>query len=621
MRQTQTDSTCSKRMYNDAFCALLFVTLYVSGAELGHLLSFPEHFATFWPPSGILLVALLRAPNRQWPAVVLLSLLCNLFSDVGLHNCTVTLSLGFWFVTCVEALTGAWLLQKLSPSSLHCESLHDILSVTLVAGVLNTMVGATLGAGVITQAFPGEFYISVWHRWWVSDLLGVVTFTPAILALSVPSKKWHPDPSTRRPVEAALAFLSLIVTSQLVYGPGQHPLAFIVFPILMWIALRFDIRMICLANIGRTIVGIWNTEQGTGPFVTTGSVDDQILNLQVFLTLTSGSFLVLAAVVSERHRAARILQESETRYRDLLENIDDLVHSVDCNGLILYANRAWRETLGYTESETRTLSIFDVIHPEDQSRYRQKLQRLMLGENSDHLELRFITRTGNPLIVEGNCNCRFIEGLPAATRSIFRDITDRRQHESQLDSYRQRLEDANRQLKFLATTDALTGLQNRRAFQERLTAEVERAQRYGHSVSLLLLDVDYFKQFNDSFGHLVGDEVLRRVSRILESTARISDFVSRFGGEEFAISLPNTDGRGAQILAERFRKAISLEPFPSRRITVSVGVATLDVGVPITGHMADGMTLIKAADEALYDAKLHGRDQVRLAADLQHVLA
>ncbi len=613
--------TCSNRTANDALCALLFVTLYVSGAELGHLLSFPERFATFWPPSGIFLAALLRTPYRKWPAVVLLTLLCNLFSDVGLHQCTVTLSLGFWFVTSIEAMTGAWLLRQLSPAPIQCDSLNEVLCVTLVGGVLNTMVGATLGAFLITQAFPGESYVSVWHLWWVSDLLGVVTFAPAILALSVPSQHWHPDPGTRRTFEATLAILSLMATSQLVYGPGQHPLAFIVFPILIWIALRFDIRMICIANIGRTIVAIWNTEQGSGPFATSTLLADQILNLQVFLTLTSGSFLVLAAVVSERHRSARVLQDSEARYRDLLENIDDLVHSVDCNGRILYANRAWRETLGYTESEIKALSIFDVIHPDDLPRYRQKLQRLMRGEDLYQLELRFITRTGRTLIVEGNSNCRFIDGQPAATRSIYRDITERRQHESQLDSYRQRLEDANRQLKFLATTDALTGLQNRRAFQERLTAEVERAFRYDHAVSLLLLDVDHFKQFNDSFGHLVGDEVLKRVARILESTARLSDFVARFGGEEFAIILPNTDINGAQILAERFRAAIAEEQFPNRQITASLGVATLGYGTPMSGDIADGLALIKAADEALYVAKLHGRNQVRLATELQYVLA
>ncbi|MDB5340896.1 MAG: domain S-box-containing protein/diguanylate cyclase protein [Planctomycetaceae bacterium] len=608
-------------MCNHALRALLFATLYVCGAELGHLLSFPEYFATFWPPSGIFLVALLRTPNRQWPAVVLLALICNLVSDVGLHNCTATLSVGFWSVNAAEAITGAWLLRRLFSSSINCDSLREVLAVLLVAGVLNTMVGATLGALLITQAFAGETYSSVWHMWWVSDLLGVVVFAPVALTLTAPSKRWHSEYSTNRTREGVFALLCLATTSQLVYGPGQHPLAFLVFPILIWIALRFDIRMICIANVGRCIVGIWNTEQGTGPFATAGTVADQVLQLQVFLCLTSGSFLVLAVVVMERHRAARVLQESEARYRDLLENIDDLVHSVNSEGNILYTNRAWRETLGYSQDDLQSLSIFTVIHPGDHVKYRQKLQRLMKGENLGQNELRFITSAGRTLVVEGSSSCRFVDGQPTATRSIFRDITDRREHESQLDTYRQRLEDANRQLKLLATTDALTGLQNRRAFQERLVEEVERAQRYGHPVSLLLLDVDHFKQFNDSFGHLVGDEVLKQVSRILEATARTSDYLARFGGEEFAIILPNTDSRGAMILAERFREAIAAEPFPDRRITVSLGVATLSRESHGLTDIIDGLTLIKGADEALYFSKHNGRNQVHLAGELHHAMA
>ena len=415
--------------------------------------------------------------------------------------------------------------------------------------------------------------------------------------------------------------MCLATTSQLVYGPGQHPLAFLVFPILIWIALRFDTRMICLANLARIIVAIWNTEQGTGPFAGTGKLADQVLQLQSFLCLTSGSFLVLAVVVLERHRAARILQESEARYRDLLENIGDLVQSVNSEGQILYTNRAWREALGYSDEEIQSLSIYKVIHPDDHARYRQKLQRLQNGENLCQIEMRFVTRAGKTLIFEGNSNCRLIDGQLSATRSIFHDITDRRQHETQLDSYRQRLEDANRLLKSLATTDALTGLHNRRAFQERLTEEVERAQRFGHPLSLLLLDVDHFKQFNDSFGHLVGDQVLQRVSRILEAKARTIDYVARFGGEEFAIILPNTEGSGALILAERFRKAIAAEPFPNRGITVSLGVASLKAGFSMSADIADGLALIKSADEALYFSKQHGRNQVHLARELRHALA
>ncbi len=615
------DTICSNRISNHVLRAFLFAMLYVSGAELGHLLSFPGYFATYWPPAGIFLAALLRTPNRQWPAVILLALICNLVSDVGLHNCTATLSVGFWSVNTAEALTGAWLLRRLLPVNFDCDSLREVLAVLLVSGVLNTMVGATLGALLITQSFAGETYSSVWHMWWISDLLGVVVFAPAALTLTAPSRRWNSEYAGNRGPEALLALACLVTTSQLIYGPGQHPLAFLVFPILMWIALRFDIRMICVANVGRSIVGIWNTEQGTGPFATTGTIADQILHLQVFLSLTSGSFLVLAVVVLERYRAARVLQESEARYRDLLENIDDLVYSVNNEGMILYTNRAWRETLGYSQDELNSLNILKVIHPGDHVKYRQKLHRLMQGENLSQIEMRFMTSAGDTLILEGNSNCRFVDGQPTATRSIFRDITDRREHESQLDSYRQRLEEANRQLKLLATTDALTGLQNRRAFQERLVEEVERAQRYGQPVSLLLLDVDHFKQFNDSFGHLVGDEVLKQVSRILEATARISDYVARFGGEEFAIILPSTDSCGALILAERFREAIASEPFPDRRITASLGVATLSRQSHGLSDIIDGLTLIKGADEALYFSKQNGRNQVHLAGELHHALA
>lgn len=615
------DTTCSTRICNHVLRAVLFVVLYVSGSEIGRALSLPQHFATFWPPSGIFLAALLRTPVRQWPAVVFLALMCNLVSDVGLHNCTVLLSTGFWCVNSVEALTGAWVLRRLLNTGLKCDSLREILGLVLVGGVLNTMVGATLGALLISQGFAGETFADVWRLWWISDLLGVVVMTPVILTLTVPERLWTTAYSGRYSLEGIVALLCLVATSQMVYGPGQHPLAFLVFPVLIWIALRFDMRMASIANVIRTIVAITNTQPGVGPFATSHSLPEQILQVQVMLCLTSGSILVLSVVVLERHRSARILQESETRYRDLLENIGDLVHSVNAEGQILYTNRAWRETLGYSPDELRTLSIFQVIHPDDHPRYRQKLQRVMRGENLGQIEWRFMTSTGQTLIVEGNSNCRFIDGQPAATRSIFRDITCRREHESQLDSYCQRLEDANRQLKLLATTDALTGLQNRRAFQERLVEEVDRAQRYEYQVSLLLLDVDHFKQFNDSFGHLIGDEVLKRVSRILEANARVSDYVARFGGEEFAIILPNTDSAGALALAERFREAIAFEPFPARRITASLGVATLSPEFPLTGDVADCLALIKSADEALYLSKLRGRNQVQLAGETHPAMA
>ena len=116
--------------------------------------------------------------------------------------------------------------------------------------------------------------------------------------------------------------------------------------------------------------------------------------------------------------------------------------------------------------------------------------------------------------------------------------------------------------------------------------------------------MDHFKSFNDSFGHLVGDEVLRTVAKALQDTVRTTDFLARYGGEEFAVILPDTDMEGAMALAERCRRAIAGAAWQSRAVTISAGVATLSAGMP------DGESLVREADEALYRSKELGRNRV-----------
>jgi diguanylate cyclase (GGDEF)-like protein len=175
-----------------------------------------------------------------------------------------------------------------------------------------------------------------------------------------------------------------------------------------------------------------------------------------------------------------------------------------------------------------------------------------------------------------------------------------------------------------AVTDDLTGLANKRAFGEQADKEVARAERFGHPLSLLMLDIDDFKQVNDTYGHLQGDEVLRRVAAILEDESRGVDEPARYGGEEFVVALPETDAAGAFELAERVRSRIESEQIPfldgdgqrqadrgrrALRVTASVGVASM----PDSGH--DLETLIAAADAALYAAKRAGKNRVEGATE------
>lgn len=176
----------------------------------------------------------------------------------------------------------------------------------------------------------------------------------------------------------------------------------------------------------------------------------------------------------------------------------------------------------------------------------------------------------------------------------------------------QQLLDTNLVLQRLMNSDGLTGLSNRRHFDEYLELEWRRSTREQTQISLLMIDVDYFKAYNDAFGHLEGDEALRQVAKAIRAnSSRPSDLPARYGGEEFALVLPNTSPGGARLLAEKLRQTIAgmniphIAPSQGSSLTVSIGLATV---VPQVG--SHSRQLIQTADQGLYAAKHNGRNQV-----------
>ncbi|MGQ0504336.1 MAG: sensor domain-containing diguanylate cyclase, partial [Myxococcaceae bacterium] len=163
------------------------------------------------------------------------------------------------------------------------------------------------------------------------------------------------------------------------------------------------------------------------------------------------------------------------------------------------------------------------------------------------------------------------------------------------------------QMERMATTDGLTGLLNHRTFQTRADEALAHAKRYSRKCSLILTDIDHFKSVNDTYGHPMGDQVLRGVAKILKDKARDTDIVARYGGEEFAIVMPETDAKGAHVIAERIREAVMTEVFQTEsgplKVTLSLGIATAP------DHSTEKQAMIDLSDQCLYYAKRHGRNQ------------
>lgn len=270
---------------------------------------------------------------------------------------------------------------------------------------------------------------------------------------------------------------------------------------------------------------------------------------------------------------------------------------------ILYVNPAFLEMTGYAASDLLGRTPRILQGPESDRDLLCRLRRCLRGGTPFHGQGINYRKGSVPYHAEWRINpVRSASGEITHFMATLRDVTERRDYEERLKAQTAALEEANTQLRALATTDGLTGLRNHREFHAQMECERQRSARDGTPLSLVLLDVDRFKQYNDTFGHPAGDEVLKALAALLRGHARTVDLVARYGGEEFAVLLPGTTEAGACAVAERLRSAVAAHAWPARAVTISLGVATL------RGGEAGPLPLLDQADKALYHSKAGGRD-------------
>ena len=288
-------------------------------------------------------------------------------------------------------------------------------------------------------------------------------------------------------------------------------------------------------------------------------------------------------------------RENEDRFRTVAQTAVDAIILADVQGNVIFWNESAHRIFGYTEEEIAGKPLTVLMSPEDRDAHQKGLEHIRLTGKSKYIgktkEMQALRKNGEKFPIELSI-AMWNVGEKTFYSAIVRDITKRKRLESELQTR--------------ATTDTLTQVYNRIKYYEIMKRDIERAKRYNHPLSLIMFDIDHFKMVNDTYGHAVGDYVLQALTHIVKLDLRETDFLVRWGGEEFVIIAPDTDIERAEILAERVRK--SAEEYKFER----VGTVTVSFGVTQFTKNDTEDTFIKRTDDALYAAKRMGRNRVEV---------
>ena len=302
-----------------------------------------------------------------------------------------------------------------------------------------------------------------------------------------------------------------------------------------------------------------------------------------------------------------MVETSETNFQLLAQYSADIICRAGVDMRFLYVSPSCIQVLGYTPAEMMGMDAFQLVFPEDLPGLAAIANRnLIAGMEASRATARMRRKDGTIIWMEISASVVRDSSTEKALEAVIvmRDVTERKSMEDQLAR--------------LALTDGLTGLANRRAFDEDLDREWKRTLREGSQISLLLVDIDRFKEFNDNYGHQVGDDCLRAIAIAVQGASRGTDIAARYGGEEIAVILPSTFTPGAVEVAEKVRSAVEAlklqyQVCPDGRscVTVSVGIGTALARDGGTMRMPESLLL--AADNALYKAKNEGRNRIATA--------
>ena len=559
-----------------------------------------------WPSNGFLTGALLCVRRRHWPAYLAVGFVVDLAINLSLATPSWV---ALYLAACnmIEAwLAAALMYRTIAPARdlTHRKQLmrflgYGVVVAPAVASAMATLLFGRQGRHIIPHLHAFEW-------WFTADALGMAVMVPLYLSFvrqkPFLGRSWS---------EISGIFALLCGTSVVVFWQTRAPLLFVLVLCLLMIGVRMGLAGSALGLLAVAIIGGFFTTAGRGPLALMPGVTLTVrdLTLQGFIAFSMLMLYVLEVLRSESNQLQEGLRTSEARFRLLAVSSRDAILLVNIEAEVIYASPAVTEMLGWDTDKVLGLTYREAFHPDDISVAENVFREAREGRHPGMFQFRCRKKDGAYLWIEASLRLYHepsVNPLPGFV-VVMRDISLRKAAEEELQR-------AFRMVETLASVDGLTGIANRRRFDEVLLSEWRRAQRDGTACSLLLMDLDHFKNYNDMYGHIPGDRCLRQMAEAAAQVLqRPGDLIARYGGEEFGVILPDTNYAGAISIAEQIRFTVEQlriphEGNPHGIVTVSIGCATQ---MPLAG--SDFSELLKAADSALYVAKSLGRNRVEAA--------
>ena len=625
------------RIFRFIILNLLIAIAYAIGVTLSQkFATLAGAVASVWFPSGMTLALVYLLGNR-----VLLGIICGSVLGIFPSLLAINPPISFFDFILINAacalgntlqpLIATYLIKKFIKKFAHRKNIFNHVNTVVVyigAAIFSPMISATFGITslCLTVIIPWNAYGVSWSTWWLASAIAHLIFTPTLLLF----KGFWQNYRQYNLIEIGLT-LSLFLSIAWFSFTQKYPLAYMLLPALLWTVFRLGNFTANLLVSLISLIAIFSTSQGLGLYIK-DSPNESLLLLQSFMAVFSLTSLILSAVISERKEAQLSLKKAlESLEMKVIERTEKLQQSeAQINGFFSSAPIG----MGIVDRNLRYVRVNQVLaeinHKSVEEHLGATLQEILPNLTTNAADSFYrVLETGESLLnqeftsrvlsINGEEQTWLTSFFPIFSVDhvasyvgfVVVEISDRKKAEANMQYAESVLRQANLELEKLVNIDGLTQIANRRCFNDRLEFEWERLAREQQPLSLILFDLDYFKRYNDGYGHQMGDDCLIKVAQATQQTVcRPADLVARYGGEEFVVILPNTDLDGAIAVADQIHSAIMSSNIPHQNsdisdiVTISLGVTSL---IPNLNQVPS--ILIKQADVALYSAKQQGRDR------------